>query len=114
MTKQEIIEAVNGLIAAPSCCPEAKAAGEAYLAAIGTDGQKAAADALIAELEEDVCSIEGLIEFTGSDFGKKVFGEEGAKKMNADAKAAKEKGERYCICPACQAGGKLLDSRADL
>lgn len=31
MTKQEAIEEVKKLVAAPSCCPEAKAAGEAYL-----------------------------------------------------------------------------------
>ena len=35
-------------------------------------------------------------------------------KMTEDAEAAKSHGEKYCICPACTAGGKLLDHEADL
>lgn len=35
-------------------------------------------------------------------------------KMTEDAKAAKSHGEKYCICLACAAGGRLLDHEADL
>ena len=46
MTKNEIIEKVKELIAAPSCNPELKAAAEAYLA----KQDKATADALVKKL----------------------------------------------------------------
>ena len=40
MTKTELIEKVKEVIAAPSCCAEAKAACQAYLDAVGTDGDR--------------------------------------------------------------------------
>ncbi len=98
MTKQEIKAEVEKMIAAPSCCPELRAEGEAYLKAVGTSGERAAAESLIREMKEDVTSIDDLIAFAGSE----------------DAKAAKSQGGKYCICPACAAGGKLLDHEADL
>ena len=42
MTKNELKKYVEALIAAPSCCPEAKDAGEKYLAALGTEEEAAA------------------------------------------------------------------------
>ena len=54
MTKQEIKSEVEKMIAAPSCCPELKTEGEAYLKAFGTAGEKAAAESLIREMKEDV------------------------------------------------------------
>lgn len=104
---------VQKLIAAPSCCPEAKAAGEAYLAAYGTPKQAEAAKALVAELKDDVCSIEGFIDLTASDMGKKIFGDK-AGAMNEAGKKAKEAGGKYCLCDACQAGGELLDHADEL
>ena len=54
MTKAELIEKVKEVIAAPSCCPDAKAACQAYLDAVGTDGEKAAQDAFeYADAAED-------------------------------------------------------------
>ena len=67
MTKQEIKSEVEKMIAAPSCCPELKAEGEAYLKAFGTAGEKAAAESLIREMKEDVTSIDDLIAFAGSE-----------------------------------------------
>lgn len=40
MTKNELKKYVEALIAAPSCCPEAKDAGEKYLAMLGSDAGK--------------------------------------------------------------------------
>ncbi|WP_209451819.1 hypothetical protein [Lactimicrobium massiliense] len=74
MTREEAIDEVRKLVAAPSCCKEAKAAGEAYLRAIGTAQQKAAAKELLKELEEDVTSIEDLIALARSEQGIKIFG----------------------------------------
>ena len=61
MTKNEIREQVKLMMAAPSCCAEAKNAGAAYLKAEGTPDEKKAAKALLDELKEDVTSIDGLI-----------------------------------------------------
>ncbi len=105
----DIKEKVKELINAPSCCPEAKAAGEAYLKAYGTNGQKAAAEALIAELKEDVNSVDSSIAFGESDAGKQILGD-GCDEFVEAAKKSKAKGGKYCVCDACQAGGAILDN----
>ena len=107
MTKQELIAKVNELIAAPMCNPELKAAAENYLKA----QNKASADSLVKALNEYVSSIDETIAFAESDMGKKVFGAEqaaGMAKMGHDFKA---KGEKYCFCPACQAGAAIYNNR---
>ncbi len=53
-----VIDSVKELVAAPSVCLEAKEAGEKYLAAVGTDEQKKAAEMLVTELEEDVLTLD--------------------------------------------------------
>ena len=49
-----MIEKVNALIAAPSCCAELRAVAEEWLKAVGTEGEKEASAKLIAELEEEL------------------------------------------------------------
>ena len=68
MTKAEIIEKVKEVIAAPSCCPEAKAACQAYLDAVGTEGEKTAEKAMIAELKEDVTELVNLMKQSNVQF----------------------------------------------
>ncbi len=109
--REELLAKVNELIEAGSCCADAKAAGQAYLAAYGTDQEKAAAAALITELGEDVGSGEHALGFFSSDRAKSIFGEEGAAKMLEAQKASIAAGNKYCICPACQAGGAILDAQ---
>ncbi len=111
MTKTDLIQNVKELIAAPSCCDAAKTVAQAYLDAVGAPGEAAAAKALLAELEEDVCSIDDLMGFAGSERGKSFFGAEKAAGLVAAAKKAKADGAKYCICPACTAGGAILDNR---
>ena len=53
MDKKAILEEVKKLIAAGSVCPEAKKAGEDYLASIGTAEEKKAAEALIRKQAEE-------------------------------------------------------------
>lgn len=103
---------VEELVKAPTVYEGAKKAGEAYLKAYGTSEQKAAADALVKELKEDVGSVDSAIAFGQSDMGKKILGA-GAGEFVENAKKAKAAGGKYCICPACQAGGAILDN-ADL
>ena len=108
MTKEERIAKVKELMEAPSCCAEAKAAGQAYLDAVGTEKEAEAQAALVAELKEDVTSIDALIHFAESETGKQVFGEAAAGAMVIAAKNAKAAGEDTCLCNACQAGKALL------
>ena len=107
----DMLAKVKELAAAPTICPEAKEAAEKYIAAYGTADQAAAAAALKKELEEDVGDIDGAIAFFGSESGAKVLGADNAASMLAAAKEAKTKGERYCICPACQAGEPFWTTR---
>ena len=104
MACEKTIALVKEILAAPSCCAELKAAGEKWLAAVGTDGQKAAAEALLAELIDDV------IGFFGSEAGKGYFGAEKAAQLLKAAQDAKAAGGKYCICDACQKGAKLIEN----
>lgn len=109
MTKDEIIAKVKETIEAPSCCADLKKVGAAYLKAVGTADEAKAAEALKKELKADVNSIDAVIPFFGSEDAKKLFGAAQAEGMYKAAKEAKAKGVKYCICPACTAGGVLLD-----
>lgn len=109
-----MIEKVNALIAAPSCCAELRAVAEEWLKAVGTEGEKEASAKLIAELEEDVCTLDDVIPFFESEAGIRFFGEEGAKAQADAAKQAKADGGKYCLCPACQAGASILAEKESL
>ena len=113
MNKQELIETTKTLIAAPSCCQPLKAAAQAWLDAAGTAGEKAAAEAFLKELKEDVCTIDDALGFFGSPKAAEYFGEEKAKELDAFAKQQKANGAKWCFCPACAEGAKLLESAAD-
>ena len=112
MTKETlsyVTEKVNDLIAAPSCCAEAKAAAQSWLEAVGTDKEADASKALIAEIEED-----SLIAFSGPEAGIKIFGAERAAAINAHGKEIKAKGAKYCDCPACTAVAAILEKKDEI
>ncbi len=111
MEKTQVIEKAKEVIAAPSCCPELKEAAQNWIDAVGTDGEKKAAEVLIAELKEDVLTIDSVIEFSGTDAAAKIFGAETAAKIGAHAKEVKAAGGEYCDCPACSAGKAILDNQ---
>ena len=69
---------------------------------------------LIAELEADIVTIDGLIAFAGSEMGAQVFGAEKAKEVLAHAKEIKEAGAKYCDCPACAACQAILEKKDEL
>ncbi len=104
MTKEELKSTAAKVAEAPSCYPGLKALIEAWQAAIGTAGEKAAAEKMLAGLKECVTPIDGLIAFAGSPNGEKILGKDAAVGMLKAAKEAKAKGEDTCICPACQNG----------
>ena len=49
-----------------------------------------------------------------SEKGAEVFGAEQAKSMAEAGKASKANGGKYCICPACSAGGAILDKKNEI
>ena len=113
MNKQELIETTKSLIAAPSCCQELKAVAQAWLNAVGTAGENAAAEALVADLKEDVCTIDEVIPFFESSLAVQYFGEEKAKELAALAHKVEADGGKWCFCDACAAGAKLLENAKD-
>lgn len=107
MTREELKEKIESLIAAESCCGELKEAGKAFLEAMGTE--KDAAEAFRKELAADVNTLEQVIPFFESEAAAEYFGKEKAAELAAAARDAEKKGVKYCICPACTVGGWLLD-----
>ena len=69
---------------------------------------------LIAELEEDVQSIDDTLAFFCSDAAKEIFGAETAANMAETARKVKASGEKICFCPACTAGKAILDNKEAL
>ncbi len=112
--KEFVVGKAKELLAAHSCCQEAKDAAQNWLDAIGTDKETEQAKILIAELEEDIMPIDGLIGFAGSEAGAKVFGEEKAKEVLAHAQEIKAAGAKYCDCPACAAAEAILEKKEEL
>ena len=80
----------------------------------GTAGEKAAAEKLIAALEECVEPIDATIEFLKSEKGKEILGADTAAAVLKTAEDAKAKGEKICPCPACQNGKAVLENKAVL
>ena len=111
MTKADIIGKVKDLIAAPSCCAKLKDLAEAWLKAVDTPVEKEMSAKLVAELEEDVQTIDAVIGFFGSEAGRKAVGEEVAASMLAHFKEVKAAGGKWCDCPACKAGRAILDNK---
>lgn len=111
MTKEALIEKAKAMAAAPSCCAKLKAKVAAYVDAIGTADEKVAAQNLIAEIEQDITPIDGLVAFAHSEHAKEIFGAEGAKKFAAHADELKASGAKYCDCGACAPGREILNNK---
>lgn len=111
MDKRTLVDKLKALQASPSCCPELKQAVNAYFVALAAE--QVAAKNLIAELEDDVVTIDELIEFVHSPELKEYFkGNEALAKIFADnAEALKTSGAKYCNCFACTVGLEILDNR---
>ena len=108
-TKKFIEEKTQEILKAPSCCPELKEMAQKWLDAENTVEEEKVTKDYLQELSEDVLSIDDLIGFASSEHGEQVFGAEQAKAMVEAATKAKAEGAKHCICPACSAGGAILD-----
>ena len=111
MDKQALIEKIKAMAAAPSCCAELKAAVQNYLAAIGTADEKIAAQNLLAEIEEDITTVDDLVPFAHSETAVQIFGADGAKKFAAHADELKASGAKYCDCGACAPAFEILQNK---
>ncbi|MBQ3450643.1 MAG: hypothetical protein IJL12_08610 [Selenomonadaceae bacterium] len=111
MDKQTMIEKVKAMAAAPSCCAKLKAASAVYVDAVGTANEKIAAQNLIAEIEQDITPIDGLVAFAHSEQAIQYFGAEGAKKFAAHADELKASGAEYCDCGACAPAVEILQNK---
>jgi len=109
-----VTEKTRSLMAAPSCCPEARAAGRAWLDAAGTDREAAGTEIYLAELAEDVAPIGGLIAFASSPKAAAHLGAEKAAALLAHAEQIRADGARFCDCPACAAALAILGKKAEL
>ena len=108
MITKELAQAV---LDAPSACPELKDAAQNYIDAIGTDKEPEACKILVAEAEEDICTIDNTIDFFSTDMAKQIFGEEGAAQKLAHAREAKANGAIYCDCPGCTAALNIINNK---
>ena len=77
---QFVQEKTKELIQAPTCSAEARKAAEQWLASVGTEREAEETKAYLAELEEDIVTVDGLIAFAESEAGAEVFGADHAKK----------------------------------
>ena len=109
-TLEYVIQKTHELIEAQTCCAELKEAAQGWLDVAGTDKESEAAQVYVAEMEEDIVTVDGLIAFAESEAGKKVFGDH-AEGVASHAKKIKAEGAKYCDCPACSAVAELLEKK---
>lgn len=108
-----VAEKTKELIDAPTCSQEAREAAKAWLDAVGTDKEQEETQKYIAELEEDIVTVDGLIAFAESEAGAGVFGEK-APEVAAHGREIKAAGAKYCDCPACAAVEAILSKKEEM
>ena len=108
-----VAEKTKDLIDAPTCSQEAREAAKAWLDAVGTDKEQEETKKYIAELEEDIVTVDGLIAFAESEAGVGVFGEK-APEVAAHGREIKAAGAKYCDCPACAAVEAILSKKEEM
>ena len=114
MNNQEIIIERTKELLTTHCYEELKKAAEQWLDAVGTEREAEASKKYVFELEDAVTDIDTLLNVFGSDTAKEKFGEEMANKIYSHAIEIKKEGAKWCDCPACTAGVKVLEYKADL
>lgn len=96
------------------CCDELKEAAQTWLDSIGTDKQKEAGEKYVAELQDSIVSVEGMLAFLPTEEAKAKFGEETANKFYEHAKELKDQGIKNCDCPACTAALAVLELKDEI
>lgn len=96
------------------CCNELKQAAQAWLDSIGTDKEKEAGEKYVAELQDSIVSVEGMLAFLPTEEAKTKFGEETANKFYEHAKDLNAQGIKNCDCPACTAASAILELKDEI
>lgn len=96
------------------CCDELKEAAQAWLDSIGTDKQKEAGERYVAELQDSIVTVEGMLAFLPTKEAKAKFGENIANKFYEHAKELKSKGIVNCDCPACTSALAVLELKEEI
>ena len=110
-----VIAKTKEMMEAHSCSAEAKAAGQAWLDAAGTEKEAEETARYIAELEADIMPVDNLIAFAETEMGAKVFGgADAAKGVAEHGRQIKAAGAKYCDCPACAAVEAILEKTEDM
>ncbi len=110
MDKKTLIEKAKAMIAAPSCNPNLKAAGQAWIDSTGKADEKEKAEKMIEEIKNGVTTIDELVAFARSDVAAKMFGD-GIKGFIAHADELKAKGAKYCDCGACAPALEIFENK---
>jgi NAD dependent epimerase/dehydratase family enzyme len=114
MKNQEIIMERTKELLSVHCYEGLKEAAEQWLNAVGTEREAEASRKYVSALEDAVTDIDTVINLFGSDMAKEKFGTDMANKIHSHALEIKAKGAKWCDCPACTAGLKVLEYKADL
>ena len=109
MNKRTLIEKLQTMAASPSCYPDLKQVTKVYFDAL--TNEQVAAKNLVAEMNEDIMTVDELVEEAHSEMVFKKFGAETAKKFAANADALKASGAKYCNCLACTLALEILDNQ---
>lgn len=105
------VEKTREMMGSESCSGEARAAAQAWLDAVGTEGQAAETKKYLDELQADLMPVDSLIGFADSDAGVQLFGAEVAKNVAEHGRQIKAAGAEYCDCPACAAAAAILEKK---
>ena len=114
MKNQHIIIEKTKELLSVRCDEGLREAAEKWLDAVGTEKEAEASRNYVLALEDAVTDIDTVINVFQSDMAKEKFGEEMANKILTHAIEIKEKGAKWCDCPACTTGLKILEHKADL
>lgn len=108
-----IIEKTKEMISFDFCCSELKAAAKLWLDSIGTDKEQQAVNDYIAEIEDCIMPIDGLIKFAESERCAQIFGDKQQEEI-AHAYKLKADGAKYCDCPVCKAALAILEKKSQI
>ncbi len=96
------------------CCDELKEAAQAWLDSIGTNKQKETGEKYVAELQDSIVTVDGMLAFLPTEEAKAKFGEETANKFYEHAKELKAQGIKNCDCRACTAALAVLELKNEI
>ena len=97
-----VVEKSKELMTAPTCSQEARDAAKAWLNAAGTDREAEETKKYIAELEEDIVTVDGLIAFARSEAGAKVFGADAPMWQNMEKRSRRQERNTVTVRPVRQ------------